>query len=101
MLHSFFSRESISSKGGSYMTQITAYIMINVEIGRTEEVFRALQNLEGIELVSITAGEFDIIVRISVESLEELFEKTERIHQIEGLVRTLTLVVEKEARREG
>ncbi|MHA1608564.1 MAG: Lrp/AsnC ligand binding domain-containing protein [Candidatus Njordarchaeales archaeon] len=83
------------------MTQITAYIMINVEIGRTEEVFRALQNLEGIELVSITAGEFDIIVRISVESLEELFEKTERIHQIEGLVRTLTLVVEKEARREG
>ncbi|MHA1590156.1 MAG: Lrp/AsnC ligand binding domain-containing protein, partial [Candidatus Njordarchaeales archaeon] len=84
-----------------YMTQITAYIMINVEIGRTEEVFRALQNLEGIELVSITAGEFDIIVRISVESLEELFEKTERIHQIEGLVRTLTLVVEKEARREG
>jgi len=74
--------------------------MINVEVGKTAHVFNMLQKLDFAELVSVTAGEFDIIVRVTVDSLEELFYKTEEIHGIDGVSRTLTLIVEKEAKRE-
>ena len=82
------------------MAKVLAYIMINVEVGKTSEVFSALQRIPSAELVSVTAGEFDIIVRVSVDSLEDLFEETEKIHKIDGVAKTITLVVEKEARRE-
>jgi len=75
---------------------ITAYIMINVAVGKVAHVVEKLKSIENIKWVSVVAGEFDIIVRVHVESLEELFYVTEKIHRIEGITRTTTHVVEKE-----
>ena len=75
---------------------IVAYIMINVEVGKLAKVVEELKRIENIGNIAVVAGEFDIIVRVRVSSLEELFDVTERIHGIDGIERTTTHVVEKE-----
>ena len=79
---------------------ISAYIMINVEVGKILSVVEALRRVRGVSNVSVVAGEYDIIVRAEVQSLEELFYLTEEIHKIPGIKRTTTHVVEKEVRSE-
>jgi len=79
---------------------IRAYVMINVEVGSIMNVVNELKKIPNIRNIAVVAGEFDIIVRVSVGSLEELFNVTERIHKIDGIVRTTTHVIEKEVSRE-
>jgi len=85
---------------GSHLPKIYAYVLINVHVGKTAHVFNQLSKLEQATHVSITAGEFDIVMRIAVDSLEELFHITEKIHKIDGISKTITHVVEKEVTRE-
>ncbi len=82
------------------MLMIKAYIMINAGVGKIARVVEKLKKIENIGNIAVVAGEFDIIVRVRVNSLEELFDITEKIHEIEGVVRTTTHVVEKEVVRE-
>jgi len=79
--------------------KIYAYIMINVQTGKTPEVFENLKKIKGMQIISVTAGEYDIIARVEVNSLEELYDITNKIHAIKGISRTITLVVEKEYQR--
>ncbi len=74
--------------------------MINVEVGKIAGVVEKLKKIDGIGNIAVVAGEFDIIVRVRVRSVEELFDITEKIHKIDGIVRTTTHVVEKEVIRE-
>lgn len=78
------------------MPKIPAYILINVDVGKIASVFKQLIDVPQTTHVSVTAGEFDIIIRVMVNDLEELFQITEKIHEIEGILRTVTHVVEKE-----
>lgn len=82
------------------MVMIKAYIMINVDVGKITSVVEKLKLIEHIGNIAVVAGEFDIIVRVRVKSLEELYDITEMIHEIEGIVRTTTHVVEKEVIKE-
>ncbi len=74
--------------------------MINVEVGKIAHVVEELKRIQNIENIAVVAGEFDIIVRVRVQSLEDLFEVTEKIHKINGIERTTTHVVEKEVSSE-
>lgn len=78
------------------LAKIPAYILINVDIGKITTVFQELVKIPQTTHVSVTAGEFDIILRVLVNDLEELFYITEKIHQIDGILKTVTHVVEKE-----
>jgi len=78
------------------LPKVHAYILINVEVGKTSHVFNELTKIRQATHVSITAGEFDIIVRVTVDDLEELFLITEKVHRIDGIIKTVTHVVEKE-----
>ncbi len=78
------------------MDKVNAYILINVKVGTTAHVFNELSKIDEATHISLTAGEFDIIVRVTVNSLEELFNLTEKIHKIDGIIKTVTHVVEKE-----
>lgn len=75
---------------------VRAYIAINVEPGKTSHVFSELRKIPECTIISVTAGEWDLLVRVVVDSLEDLYNVTEKIHSIDGVVRTMTLVVEKE-----
>ena len=75
---------------------IQAYILMTVEIGKTDEVINELRKINEAVRVSVTTGEFDIVALVEVEDLESLYDITaKRIHAIPGIRETTTAVVEK------
>ncbi|HHH84107.1 MAG TPA: Lrp/AsnC family transcriptional regulator [Thermoplasmatales archaeon] len=77
-------------------SMIKAYIMILVYIGKLGEVLDKLRKIENIKSIAVTAGDYDIITKVSVETLEELMEVTDKIQLVGGIKRTTTSVIEKE-----
>ena len=75
---------------------INAYILISMEPGNSEKAIKEMRKIDNIVKVSIVAGEYDIVVRTQVETLEDLLEVTEKIHTIKGVNKTTTQVIEKE-----
>jgi DNA-binding Lrp family transcriptional regulator len=75
---------------------IKAYIMILVYVGKLEEVLQGLRQIENIESIAVTTGDYDVIVKVAVDSLEELMETTDRIQMVGNIKRTTTTVIEKE-----
>ena len=79
------------------MNRVVAYILIKVEIGKLQNVINNLRKIDMIESVAVTTGEYDVVVRANVETLEQLYELTTlKIHKIDGIADTITQVVEKE-----
>jgi DNA-binding Lrp family transcriptional regulator len=75
---------------------IHAYMLISIKPGCSEGVIREMRKLENIEKISVVAGEYDIVVRVHVKSLEKLLKVTNEIQMIEGVKKTTTQVIEKE-----
>jgi len=75
---------------------IKAYILILTYVGNLKSVLNELKNLENIDSIAVIAGDYDIVVKASVENLEQLMELTDKIHAIKGVKRTNTQVIEKE-----
>lgn len=80
---------------------IRAYIMITVDLKKMSAILKQLRKIKEISKIFVTAGEYDLIARVEVNTLEELYEVTEKIHEISGILKTITHVVEKEIRRRG
>ena len=76
---------------------VSAYIFFEIELGKTQDVVKELRKIPNIVRVAIVTGEYDVIARINVENLEELFQITTKdIHMIEGISDIQTAVIEKE-----
>lgn len=75
---------------------IKAYIMVLVYVGKLAEVLNKLRTIESIESIAVTAGDYDLIVKVSVDSPEALMEVTDQIQQVGNIKRTTTTVIEKE-----
>jgi len=75
---------------------INAYILIAMDPGGSDRAIKEMRKIENIEKISIVAGEYDIVVRVQVETLEDLLYVTDKIHGITGVKKTTTQVIEKE-----
>ena len=75
---------------------INAYILINMKPGNSEKAINVMRKIEDIAKISIVTGEYDIVVRVQVESLEKLLNVTDKIQMIKGILKTTTQVIEKE-----
>jgi DNA-binding Lrp family transcriptional regulator len=70
--------------------------MILVYVGKLDDVIKKLQNIDNIESIAVTAGDYDIIVKVRVTDLEMLMETTDQIQLVGNIKRTTTTVIEKE-----
>lgn len=70
--------------------------MISLQPGNTEKAIKEMRKIENIAKISIIAGDYDIIVRVQVDDLEQLLTATDKIQIISGVRKTTTQVVEKE-----
>jgi DNA-binding Lrp family transcriptional regulator len=72
-----------------------AYVLVNVDAGSDEEVYRALQNIPGISEWHIVLGAADIIVEIDTGDPEAvhniIYEKIRKIQQVRS-TQTMTVV---------
>jgi DNA-binding Lrp family transcriptional regulator len=75
---------------------ISAYILIHIRPGNTDKIITDLRKIENIAKISVVAGEFDIVARVQVKSLEKLLKVTDKIQMIKGVSKTTTQVIEKE-----
>jgi len=75
---------------------INAYILLSMRTGNTEKAIKDMRKILHVEKISIVAGEYDIVIRVRVETLEELLDVTNNIQMVEGVTKTTTQVIEKE-----
>jgi len=75
---------------------INAYILIHISPGNTDKIITQLRKIENIAKISVVAGDFDIVARVQVRSLEKLLKTTDKIQMIKGVSKTTTQVIEKE-----
>jgi DNA-binding Lrp family transcriptional regulator len=72
----------------------TAYILINYEIGAEDRILNRLKNLPGVVEVSELNGIYDIIVKISLDNLDNIKETIiKHIRTIKTIRSTMTLIV--------
>ncbi len=75
---------------------VLAYLLMEIELGKTDEVLQQLRLIDEATKIAVTTGVYDIIIRLEVASLEDLYDITvHRIHSIPGIKDTTTAVVEK------
>ncbi len=75
---------------------LKAYVMCTVQLGKTNEVLAALKKIPNITSVAVITGEYDIIVRVETKTMDEMYDRTQEIHLIKGIVETTTSVIQKE-----
>lgn len=75
---------------------INAYILISMRPGKSDRIIKEMRKIENAEKISVVAGEYDIVVRVHVKTLEKLLKVTDKLQLIDGVKKTTTQVIEKE-----
>jgi len=71
---------------------VTAYVLIQTEVGKAATVARAVASLPGFVTAEAVTGVYD--VRAEADSLDDLGKSVvSKVGQIEGITRTLTCTV--------
>jgi DNA-binding Lrp family transcriptional regulator len=71
-----------------------AYILIQVEVGRSADVCREVGGLRGIVSADAVSGPYDVIAKADAQSLDELGKLVvAMIQSVPGVTRTLTCPV--------
>ena len=73
---------------------LSAYVLVQTEVGKVAHVAQALNDLDGVELAEDIAGPYDVIARIQAPGLDQLGRLVVfRIQVVDGVTRTLTCTV--------
>jgi DNA-binding Lrp family transcriptional regulator len=73
---------------------LSAYVLIESELGKVAHVALAMRDLDGVQLAEDLAGPYDVIARVQAPSLDELGKMIVfRIQALDGVTRTLTCMV--------
>jgi DNA-binding Lrp family transcriptional regulator len=75
---------------------INAYILIHIRPGNSDKVIKEMRKIENVEKISVVAGEYDIVVRVYVKTLDRLLKVTNKLQLIDGVKKTTTQIIEKE-----
>jgi len=71
-----------------------AFVLINVALGKEEEVLETLRGIEGISLVSGVFGAYDIVTKVQANELLIMRSIiTDKIRKIEHIRSTLALMI--------
>ncbi len=70
-----------------------AFILIETQVGRANQVVQALRSLPGVVNADVVTGSFDVIVLIEVDTMGAMAELvTGQMQGIRGVLRTITCV---------
>ena len=73
---------------------VSAYILIQTEVGKASNVTREIGQIKGISSVDGVTGPYDVIARGEADDLDELAKSIVMpIQAVEGVTRTLTCPV--------
>jgi len=71
----------------------SAYVLINTEIGGEEDVIAQLKDMPEVEEVSVVYGVYDIVAKITSETMELLKENiTTKVRHLNKVRSTMTMI---------
>jgi DNA-binding Lrp family transcriptional regulator len=73
---------------------LSAYVLIQTEVGKVAHVAQALGDVDGVQVVEDVTGPYDVIAKIQASGLDQLGRLVvSRIQVVDGVTRTLTCTV--------
>jgi DNA-binding Lrp family transcriptional regulator len=73
---------------------VTAYILIQTEVGKAAQVARDIVDITGVQQAQAVTGPYDVIVRAEAQNIDELGRLVvTRVQAVAGITRTLTCPV--------
>ena len=70
-----------------------AFILIETQVSRSQEVAVALRRLEGVKTVDVITGIYDVIALIDAADMSAVADLvTGRVQSVRGVMRTITCV---------
>ena len=71
----------------------SAYILIEVQVGRTTDVLRSLRRLDGVVSADVVTGPHDVIALISAPNMAAVADLvTGLVQGVPGVLKTITCV---------
>ena len=74
---------------------VNAYVLICCDLAASVKVVEDLEKIDGVQEVSPVSGVYDIIVRISASTEDELKSIYMEIRKMKKVLTTITLIVSK------
>lgn len=69
-----------------------AFVLVNVEVGKTRDVLNELRRMEGVAEAYTVAGQYDIVAKLQADKFDKVAEGvTKNLHKIPGITNTVTL----------
>jgi DNA-binding Lrp family transcriptional regulator len=70
---------------------VTAYILIQTEVGKAAQVAKDILDITGVQQAHAVTGPYDVIVRAEAQNIDELGQLVvARVQAVNGITRTLT-----------
>ncbi len=70
---------------------VQAYILVQTEVGKSDEVAQAINAISGVMNAEHVTGPYDVIVRAEAKSIDDLAKIVlSNIQKVSGITRTLT-----------
>ena len=70
---------------------VQAYILVQTEVGKSDEVAQAINVISGVMNAEHVTGPYDVIVRAEAKSIDDLAKIVlTNIQKVSGITRTLT-----------
>ena len=82
------------------MSGVKAYVFCKVSSGSERETCKRIAECDFVSEVCIVYGEYDLIVEIYVENLEELDSATQEIRRIPSITYTSTMIVGRQLKKQ-
>ena len=73
---------------------VTAYILIQTEVGKAAKVAKDILDITGVQQAQAVTGPYDVIARTEARNIDELGQLVvARVQAVDGITRTLTCPV--------
>lgn len=69
---------------------VQAYVLVQTEVGRSEEVTDAIRSISGVREANGVTGPYDVIVRADAGDMMAIGQLIRSIQSVEGITRTVT-----------
>jgi len=70
---------------------VSAYVFVLTEMDKTSAVADAIRDIEGVDDVDVVTGPYDVIVKASAETMDELGRMVVgKVQKVDGINRTIT-----------
>jgi len=75
---------------------IHAYIFVRTQGGDMNRMLENAKKLKQVTSTAVVAGDYDVVMRVRVQTLDQLMKVTDKIQRINGILQTSTHIIEKE-----